>query len=140
MDSQVGRDAEHLRLLTIFHYIVAALMLLWGSLPIIHSALGAAMVFGLFPPNKSGQGPPAMVGWLFMIMGGTFVLFGWTLAAATFFAGRSLAARRRYIFCLITSAVMAITCMPMGTLLGVFTILVLARPTVKELFKGGASA
>jgi hypothetical protein len=37
---------------------------------------------------------------MFLLMGGAFLLFGWSLAAAMFVAGRSLA-RRRYVFGLV---------------------------------------
>ena len=46
----------------------------------------------------------------------------------------SLARRRRYLYCLILAGVMAATCMPFGTVLGVFTIIVLMRPSVKQAF------
>lgn len=131
---QARQDAEHLRLLSIFHYVVAGLMALWGSFPIFHVAFGAAMVLHKFPVRKGDEGPPELVGWMFLLLGGAFVLFGWSLAAATVVAGRSLARRRRYLFCLILAGVMAATCMPFGTVLGVFTIIVLIRPSVKQAF------
>jgi hypothetical protein len=49
-------------------------------------------------------------------------------------AGRSLAARKRYTFCIIVAAI-SCTFFPLGTALGVFTILVLSRPSVKALFE-----
>jgi hypothetical protein len=51
-------------------------------------------------------------------------------------AGRALMQRRRYTFCLVIGGLSCIL-MPFGTVLGVFTILVLVRPSVRELF--GAS-
>lgn len=134
MEDQARRDGEHLRLLTVFHYVVAALMALWGSLPIFHVALGAAMVLHKFPGSKAGNEPPDFMGWMFLVMGGAFMVFGWSLAIATAFAARSLAQRRRYLFCLIVAGIMAATCMPFGTVLGVFTIIVLMRPSVKQAF------
>jgi hypothetical protein len=131
---QAQQDSEHLRLLAIFHYVVAALMALWGCFPVFHIAFGAAMVLGWFPTDKAGHEPPAFMGWMFLLMGGAFVAFGWSLATATLVAWRSLARRRRYLFCLVMAGVMAATCMPMGTVLGVFTIVVLMRPTVKQAF------
>lgn len=136
MEHPAWRDAEHLRILEICHYVVAGLTALWGSIPIIHLLLGAALVSGVFPPTKSGDGPPAFIGWVFLVVGGTLVLLGWSLAVATFVAGRSLAKRRRHLYCVIVAAVMAVACVPMGTVLGVFTLTVLLRPTVKEQFAG----
>ena len=134
VDLQASQDAEHLRLLAIFHYVVAAMMALWGTFPIFHVVFGAFMAFAKVPPGKDGELSPALFGWLFMLAGGAFVLLGWSLAVCTFLAGRNLVKRRRYLFCLVVAGVMAATCMPFGTVLGVFTIIVLMRPTVKQAF------
>ena len=131
---QARQDADHLRLLSIFHYIVAGVMALWGCFPILHVVLGAAMVLHKFPVDKAEHGPPDFMGWLFLLMGGAFMVFGWSMAVATIVAGRSLARRHRYLYCLILAGVMAATCMPFGTILGVFTIIVLMRPSVKQAF------
>jgi hypothetical protein len=134
-DTQKQQDAEHLRLLSIFHYVVAGMQVLFASFPIIHFVIGAAMVFGPGSfGSKSGEAPPAAVGWFFMLFAGAWMLVGWTLAACMVVAGRSLAQRRRYTFCLVVAGITAAVCMPFGTVLGVFTIVVLMRPSVKEAF------
>ena len=53
-----------------------------------------------------------------------------------FLAGRYLSQQRHYTFCLVMAAV-ACMFMPFGTVLGVFTIIVLVRESVKELFAQG---
>lgn len=128
------QDAEHLKLLSIFHYIVAGMMALWGSFPIVHFVVGVAMLSGQFEPPPQGGPPLELFGALFAFVGGAFIVIGWTLAICTFFAGRNLARRQHYMFCLITAGIMAVACTPFGTILGVFTIIVLLRPTVKESF------
>ena len=50
-----------------------------------------------------------------------------------FLAGRFLAQRRHHTFCVTMAAVQCLF-MPFGTILGVFTIVVLNRPSVKQLF------
>jgi hypothetical protein len=57
----------------------------------------------------------------------------WALAAAVFMAAWCLKNRRRYIFCLVVAGFECFFA-PFGTVLGVFTILVLSRPSVKALF------
>jgi hypothetical protein len=64
------------------------------------------------------------------------VLFGWTLAALLVAAGRSIARRKRHLFCLIVAG-MACLMMPFGTVLGVFTLITLNRPSVKAKFNPG---
>ncbi|MEW6368891.1 MAG: hypothetical protein AB1714_30040 [Acidobacteriota bacterium] len=127
------QDEEHLRLLSIFHYVVGGLAGLFALLPIFH------LVFGLFfilAPEKfagRGQPPMALFGWFFVIIAAVFITIGWAFAGAVLAAGRFLARRRHYMFCLVMGGIECIF-MPFGTVLGVFTILVLVREPVKQLF------
>ena len=135
MTAEAAQDTEHLRLLSIFHYVVAGLQGLFACFPVLHFAIGAVLVFLPEQLNDGKAGPPpVLVGWFFMLFAGAWILVGLTLAACIAIAGRNLAQRRRYLFCLVMAGVEAATCMPLGTVLGVFTILVLMRPTVKEAF------
>src|SRR5262245_34416700 len=126
-------DAQHLRMLVIGHYVVAAITALFACFPLIHVTVGVAL---LFNPPASSHGerfPVPLFGLLFALIGGAFVLIGWTLAGCIFAVGRSLAARKRYYFCLVVAA-LSCAFFPFGTVLGVFTLLVLLRPSVKALF------
>jgi len=60
-------------------------------------------------------------------------LSGMAVAVCNLLAGRFLKQHKNYIFCFVIAA---IDCMftPIGTALGVFTILVLLREPVKQLF------
>jgi hypothetical protein len=137
-DPVATQDAEYLRLLSIFHYVVAGMQALFASVPIFHFLAGAFMVFGLGVLGHGGERlPGTLVGGFFMAFAGTWMLIGWSLAVCVVVAGRSLAQRKRYLFCLVISGVQAAMCMPFGTVLGVFTIIVLQRPSVKAAF--GAS-
>jgi hypothetical protein len=57
-----------------------------------------------------------------------------SLAALLAVAGRRLKQRRSHTFCLVVAG---LTCMnmPLGTVLGVFTLVVLTRPGVREAFE-----
>jgi hypothetical protein len=48
-------------------------------------------------------------------------------------AGRAIRRRENYTFCVIVAALSCML-MPFGTVLGVLTIVVLMRPSVKEMF------
>ena len=129
----MAQDEDQLKLLSIFHYVVAALAGVFASFPIIHLTLGLLFIFC---PNEfatKGEPPPAILGWIFVGFASVFILLGWTFAAFVFAAGRCLAKRRRYLFCLVMGGVECLF-MPFGTVLGVFTILVLSRDSVKQLF------
>ncbi len=128
-------DLEHLRLLSIFHRIVAVLAALFACFPILHLVMGLAMVTGW--EDFGDQDPMASyMGWFFIVFAGAFILAGWAFAVCLFLAGGYLAQQRHYTFCLVMAAV-ACMFMPFGTVLGVFTIIVLVRESVKELFAQG---
>ena len=99
----------------------------------IHFFVGVAIVSGGLQGPKGGQAQPDSIGWLLIGLGSLFILVGWTYAITMILAGRRLAKRRSYTYCMVMAA---LTCanMPVGTCLGVFTIIVLARPSVKRLF------
>jgi hypothetical protein len=58
---------------------------------------------------------------------------GLTMAILILINGRCLAQRKHYTFCQVMSGVECLF-MPLGTILGVFTLVVLSRPSVKPLF------
>jgi hypothetical protein len=126
-------DEQHLRLLGIFHYVVGAITALFAMIPLIHFTLG---LFFVFAPQRSiqhGSPPPALIGWFFMIFGGALFLLGESFAGCVVAAGRFICSRRRYWFVFVV-ACMQCAFFPFGTVLGVFTIVVLSRPGVKEAF------
>jgi len=137
-----SEDSEHLRLLSIFHYVVGALAGLFALLPSLHLLMGLWMASG-----APMTGPPAggeeeaflrlMGGFMSAVAGGLIAL-GLAFAGCLIAAGRFLATRTHYTFCLVVAGI-ACTFFPFGTVLGVFTILVLMRPSVKALF-GSAPA
>lgn len=125
-------DARHLDLLATFHYVVAGIVAVFGCLPILHVAMGIAVVNGAFNDGK-GNPPPDFFGYFFIVGGLLAILFLWSLAIAAFIAGRKLRQRTGYLYCLVVAAFECMF-MPIGTVLGIFTILVLSRPSVKTLF------
>jgi len=127
-------DNEHLKLLSIFHYVLGGIVALFACIPIVHVVIGLCFII---VPRVFGHGsnqPPAVVGWLFVILGSGLILLGWTFAALVLIAGRFIARRQGHTFCFIVACVECLW-MPFGTCLGVFTILVLNRASVNELFK-----
>ena len=125
-------EEEHLRLLSIFHYVVAGLGALFSLIPVMHILMGVGMLTGGFDgPTTPQEG--RIFGWFFIAMGSAFLLAGLTFSACLAFAGRSLARREHYTFCFVMAAV-ACALFPFGTILGVFTIIVLQKQPVRELF------
>ncbi|WP_422508986.1 hypothetical protein [Stenotrophomonas sp. GZD-301] len=129
-------DQGYLRLLSIFHYVVAGLMALFSLFPLLYIGIGLGIVNGWFPANNQASGGPSdqMAGWLFVGMGALFLVTCLTMTSLMVLAGRSLAQRRRHTLCLVVAA---LSCLftPFGTVLGVFTLVVLLKPAVKAAFQ-----
>lgn len=126
-------DSEHLRLLAIFHYVCAGVLAFFSLFPIVHLIMGIAIVAGWLPAQP-GQDSPEVLGWIFIGVALMFMLIGFTMAGMVFRVGRKLKVRQSFTYCLVISGFLCLF-MPMGTVLGVFTILVLNRPSVKALFE-----
>jgi hypothetical protein len=123
-------DVEHLRLLSIFHYVVAGLLGLASLFPTIHFVLGLLMIGGRLAPEDEGS---RVVGWIMAGCASFLVIVGFTFAALVALAGSSLASQRRYTLCLVIAAILCVF-VPFGTLLGVFTLIVLVRDSVRARF------
>jgi hypothetical protein len=190
-----NNDLDHLRLLSIFHYVYAVISALMACIPIIYVVIGIAIVTNAVPLDevqkefdkiearqkaneRQKQQPPGddaaagdanvpegdanapvddviapaeddfapgdnrnhfkaedakILGVVFAVIGGILALMGWVFAFLVFLAGRKLAAHRSRTFCIVIAA---FCCMmvPLGTLLGVFTLVVLSRQSVQALF------
>jgi len=129
----MNQDREHVRLLAVFHYVVAGLVAIFSLIPVIHLSIGIAMVSGAFPLPKPGEPDVRFIGWFLVAFAAIFIGCGLTLAAFIAIAGRNLWLHRRHLFCLVVAAVSCVF-IPFGLVLGVFTIIVLMRPSVRELF------
>lgn len=128
------KDQQELGLLSIFHFVMAGLAALAGSIPVVHLLIGLKMLSDpSFVGGGAGPPPPFNPGWIFAGVGGLLIVMGWTWAFVLLFAGLSLRSNRRYWFCFVVAC---LTCLnvPLGTALGIFTVLVLSRPSVKQLF------
>lgn len=137
-DFQARQDAEHLRLLSIFHYVVGGLTALFGCFGLIYVVMG--IIFLAFPesmqdgrPGHAGDPPPAFLGWIFVGIGTFFTVLGWTMAALTIYGGVCLKRRQKRTFTLVTAGLNCLQ-VPFGTALGVFTFMVLNRPSVRALY------
>lgn len=127
------KDLEQLKLLSTFHYILAVLAALFACFPIIHLIIGIFFLVAGSENWNDGEAPPAFFGWIFIILASFFIVVGWIFAICIAFAGKFLARHIRYKYCFVVACISCLF-MPFGTVLGVFTIVVLNRPSVKEIF------
>jgi hypothetical protein len=93
----MNQDKEHLRLLAIFHYIVAGLGALFSLFPLLYTTIGAIFIFvarhGTAKPGE--ELPPEFLGWIFAGLGSFLFLLGITMVICILIAGRCLSQRRR---------------------------------------------
>jgi len=144
------KDTQLVRLLSIFHYLVAGLSGLFACTPIpyfIGGLFAFALVvisiwngLGIFPiPQEIYPFPQidALAGIIsslaFVVPSGIIMLIGWTFSICIALVGYNLALKKNYKFCLIMAGVECVF-IPFGTLLGILTIIALTQQTVKALF------
>jgi hypothetical protein len=140
-------DEEHLRLLALFHYIS-------GGMTVAFSAMFGLMIgmmslaFSFIPPHAGRPCanedpcagaqlapepfPQAFFFWFF----GVALVLTLILGVLEIISGRCISKRRRRVFSIVVS-IPRILSFPYGTLLSIFTLLVLERRTVKELYAPG---
>lgn len=132
-------DQSQLDALGIAHYVVGAVGVLFACMPLIHMGIGLSVILNKGPVaadmNTAPNMPltPEMFGWLFFLLGAFFFLIGQTIAICLILAGRYLRRRTHYMFCFVVACVACIA-FPIGTALGVFSLIVLNRPSVKVIF------
>ncbi len=132
-------DTTHLNILAICYWVWGGLTALFSSFGLIHLGMGIAMLNGSFPMPTPTTGPSAapfpnqLMGWMFTIIGGAIVSYGWIVGGLTVYAGFSLKRQRKWMLCMVMAALNCIS-IPIGTALGVLTIIVLVRPRVKRMF------
>jgi cytochrome bd-type quinol oxidase subunit 2 len=131
----MNQDSEHLQLLAIFHYVVAGSAALFSFFPLLYTTIGAIFIFAArHGTAKPGEDlPPEFLGWIFAVLGALLFLIGIAMAICILIAGRSLALRKRYSFAFVMACIECLF-IPFGTILGVFTIVVLSRESMRRLF------
>ena len=125
-------DEDHLRILGILHYVSAGLSLL-GTCAVGAWTAMAFTVAGLDPQGGGGQPPPEAFIWMMGGFGVAMVLFSLATVVAQALAGRNLHRRTGRTLVLVVAALECLN-MPLGTILGVFTFVVLGRPSVRAAF------
>jgi hypothetical protein len=135
---QAALDADHLRLLEIGFYIsgiVTAFRFIWFAVLAVIFTLGGfgAAFAARHGRGASDQAPPAALFFVVAIIFGLIIFLTLVFAALEIYAGICLKNRRHPVLIQVVAAFYCIS-IPWGTALGVFTFMVLNRPTVKSLF------
>ncbi len=154
----VDQVREHLRILSIFHFVVGGIGYLVSLFPVIHLVFGITFLLvpermpGMAPPIPSSEAlespgpagpspvqppgdvfPARLFGLLFTIVPAILIVSGLVVSTLIVVAGRRLAAHRSHTYCLVVAGIECLF-MPFGTVLGVFTILTLLKPEARQCF------
>jgi hypothetical protein len=124
----VHKDAEHLNILSIVWYVLAGLQCLGMCAGVAYIVMA-----GVFASKLSDPGDPPM-GIIMGIFGVILIVISLVFAGLSYLTGKSLKQRRRLMLCYVMAALVCLS-FPLGTALGVFTFIVLARPSVKASFQ-----
>jgi hypothetical protein len=132
--AQSLQDVQNLNLLSVLHFIYAGIFGLGGLFCAVYIVIGVMMATSVPSSGSAGGPPPEAIGGIFAAIGLIAMLFMWGKAALLIWSGISLRAHRRMMLSMIVAW---LTCLnvPLGTLLGVFTIIVLNRPSVKAMYQ-----
>ncbi|MDB4947307.1 MAG: hypothetical protein JWP97_6841 [Labilithrix sp.] len=133
--SQEKLDQDHLKTLSTFHYVGAGLSLL-GLLGLIGHYWVMSSVFGALSQvadPKHGAFPFAMfdyVKWVYPVFGAIILISG----VLNLISASAIKARKHRTFSLVVAGLNCLH-MPLGTILGIFTIMVLMRDSVREIYQ-----
>lgn len=139
-------DDEHLRILSICHYVLAALSAVgccgYGAFSIAMSSVFEAAMANPPPSSVGGPAPAVppfppgmfeMFGKMYVVIGTLQIALGIAYGIGHFLAGRALSARRSLTLCYVVAGFACVS-VPLGTVLGVFTFVVLSRSSVQAQF------
>lgn len=135
-------DEEHLKLLSLGYMISAATTAFFSLFGLMYMVMGIFM--SVFASHARGEGtsanqlPPAFMGWFMGGFGFAIFLFTVALAAAKLRAAFCLKRRTSRTFCMVVAGISCLG-IPYGTILGVFSFIVLGRDSVARLFQPSAS-
>lgn len=145
---------ERLRLLALGFYIKGAVGAVFVSFFLVHFIMLLAFSFmpesawQTRPPSQTSidmvspsptprptniQGPPVAMFRIFAGAIGAIILLGWTFGGLTIYAGRCVHKRQRRSFIYVMAGLNCVL-IPWGTLLGVFTFIVMQTPTARREF------
>jgi hypothetical protein len=137
MDTQNEIAAHDLKVLSVGHYIQGGITAFYSLLILLYVAF-MGVVFAKFGSGRQEQIPAGFGSIMAAIFGALFLVCA-TYTLCVFLAARWLRSHRNMLFIQIVSGLNCLL-VPYGTVLGVFTLLVLSRPQAKLFFSNPAPA
>ena len=129
----MNQDQEHLRLLSIFYYVCAGLAAFGACFWALIFVIGIVSVFNPEALGPRNDKPDDISDLTLAIMAVCLTLLSALCATLNVIVGTSLSQRKRYTLCLVVAG-FSCALFPFGTALGIFSLIVLTRSSVKALF------
>lgn len=129
-------DAEHLKLLSIFYFVSAGFACLGILFLAGHYALMATVMKAEISSGRQSIPAEALA-----VMYGMYGFMGaWMLASfvGSLLCGFFLRSRKHRLFTIVFAAFICLY-VPLGTILGVFTIVALSRESIRQLYETSES-
>ncbi len=132
---QAKRDANQLKLVMVFHWVWAGLMIIGIGMVFLHQKLMSMMLDNPEMWEQSKSGPPpeeffAVFQYVYLAMGITLVLSALVNALSAYF----IRTRRNRTLSVVVAGLNCLM-FPFGTAFGVFAIIVLIRESVVDLYE-----
>lgn len=133
--SQSKIDNDHLRLISIFHFVMAGFSAAGLLFILAHFAIMRAVFTNpdMWKNQQGGSPPPdeffAIFQWMYLFIG----LFILAIGIGNFLSALYLRKKKNRTFSMIVAGINCMN-MPLGTVLGVFTFIVLLRNSVREAY------
>jgi len=138
-EDRLRKDNDHLKLLSVFHFVVSGLAILGIAFLCLHYFIMSTFFSHpeMWKPTKGVDAPPKEFFEHFIHVFVWFYLFMGVMFAAAFvlniISGIFLRQKRHRMFSLIVAGLNCLQ-IPFGTALGVFTIIVLLRDSVRQSY------
>ena len=126
-------DIKYLKLLSIFHYVVGGILIFFSLAQLIQGIFFINLIVPSTIESSGESFPPDAFKYYVTVLSVIMSIFGGAIAIATILSGRFLKLYKRYWFSFVTACFLFLFT-PFGTILGVFTLIVLCRQSVKELY------
>jgi hypothetical protein len=134
-DRRAVIDAEHLRLLSIFHFVSAGLAFVGTAFSLLYFVMFQTIFSNpeLWAGSQQGP-PPAQMMTIFRWFIISFSIWFAASAVANLLSAIYMRSRRHRTFSMVVAGLNCLH-IPLGTALGTFTFIVLGRDSVRQLYE-----
>jgi len=132
----MNEDNHYLDLISLFHFIVAGIAGLFSCLPLFNLFIGIPMLRDVpyaFLQHEYFSQQVLVPFIMFILLPTGMAVIGWMFAIAVALNGYYIKNRTWLKYCMVISGIETIFT-PLGTILGVFSIVLLTKPNIRVLF------